>query len=121
VYGKSEDFIDDSCGEIMAARAFTTLVCITSVISTVCLFVYTRKSDNTDQKLLVFGKRLLFVCFIMGIVGVVLGIGVTSAGLMFLIGAAANAGIAAIGTSFCATMASGIIGMQLHYSYTGFL
>ncbi len=100
----------------MAARAFITLVCIMSAVSTVCLILYTRKGESADRRLLVAGRNLLFVCFIMDIIGVALGISVTTGGITPIIGAVGILGIIAIVTNLCAAVASVLIGVYQHQS-----
>ncbi len=119
VCGIHEDFFTDDCGSVMAARAFITLVCIISAISTVCLIVYARQGENTDRRLLVAVRILLFVCFIMGIIGVAIGINVTTGGVTGLIGTAGIMGILAIITNFGGAVASVLIGMRCCESYIG--
>jgi hypothetical protein len=117
VCGEHEDFFTNSCGPVMAARAFITLVCIVSAISTVCLIKYARKGENADRNLLVAGRILLFVCFIMGIIGVAIGINATTGGVTSIIGAAGTLGIIAIITNFGGAVASVLIGMHQYQQY----
>jgi hypothetical protein len=49
-----------------------------SGFSVMVLFVFVATSGNTKQMLLMAGKVLAFACLIMGIIGVALGINVTT-------------------------------------------
>ena len=62
------------CPKTIAARAFVTLACILSGISALCLFACAVTGDNTNRTLLLAGKGLVFVCLVMGIIGVAVGI-----------------------------------------------
>jgi hypothetical protein len=68
----------DFCSKILAARAFVTLACITSAISALCLLISVGMIDNKRQILIYVGKGLAFACLIMGIIGIAVGISVTT-------------------------------------------
>ncbi len=96
------------CSKLLAARAFVTLACIMSGISAVLLFISVATSDNGKQILLMAGRGLAFVCLIMGIIGVAIGINLAT-GISSNWGAAAIIGIIAIIINFCGAVASILI------------
>ncbi|CAF1454829.1 unnamed protein product [Rotaria sordida] len=69
-----ESFDADTYHKIQAAEAFVTLACIMSGISTCCLLACALMGDNVHQILLWTSKGLAFSSFIMGTVGIALGI-----------------------------------------------
>ncbi|CAF3909343.1 unnamed protein product, partial [Rotaria sp. Silwood1] len=100
-----ENIATDVYHRIRAAEAFVTLACILSGISTFCLFVCALMGDNVHQILLWTSKGLAFSSFIMGTVGVALGISailsnpITNQSVITVtitMGAASFVGIAAI-------------------------
>ncbi len=66
------------CSKILAARAFVTLACIISAISALCLLLSVGMIDKTRQILINVGKGLAFACLIMGIIGIAVGISVST-------------------------------------------
>jgi hypothetical protein len=92
------------CSKILAARAFMTLACIISGITAVCSFACAVTKDNTNRILLLATKGLVFVCLVMGIIGVAVGSNATvNPGgdiIKFRLGAAAIVGIVAIIINF---------------------
>jgi hypothetical protein len=98
--------------KLLAARAFVTLACIMSVISALLLFSSVATSDYTKQILLMVGKSLAFACLIMGVVGVALGINVTTETVLHIKsnwGASAIIGVIAIVLNFCGAIVSVLI------------
>jgi hypothetical protein len=79
-----------------------------SGISAVLLFISVATSDNGKQILLMAGRGLAFVCLIMGIIGVAIGINLAT-GISSNWGAAAIIGIIAIIINFCGAVASILI------------
>jgi hypothetical protein len=75
---QSESDTTDFCSKILAARAFVTLACIISAISALCLLISVGMIDKTRQILINVGKGLAFACLIMGIIGIAVGISVTT-------------------------------------------
>jgi len=109
---QSEGGTRSYCSKILAARAFVTLACIFSGISAVLLFITVPINDNGKQILLMAGRGLAFVCLIMGIIGVAVGINVTTETTLEIKlnwGASAILGIIAIILNFCGAVASVII------------
>ncbi|CAF1631779.1 unnamed protein product [Adineta ricciae] len=66
------------CHKMLAARAFMTLACIFSAISATCLFACLLESINKNTNVITMIKIIPFVCFIMGIIGLALGISYTT-------------------------------------------
>ncbi|CAF3595869.1 unnamed protein product [Adineta steineri] len=93
---------DDSsvCSRILAGRAFMTLACILSGITTISLFICAFTDVGKNRILLLITKASAFVCLIMGIIGVGVGgsiIQILSEGsVKFSLGAASTLGIIAI-------------------------
>ncbi|CAF1415039.1 unnamed protein product, partial [Adineta steineri] len=90
----------DFCGRIFAGRAFMTLACILSGITTISLFICAFTDVGKNRILLLITKASAFVCLIMGIIGVGVGgsiIQILSEGsVKFSLGAASTLGIIAI-------------------------
>ncbi|CAF1482384.1 unnamed protein product [Adineta steineri] len=61
---------NDYCSRILASRAFMTIACILSGITTICLFICECIDKKISRILSLAAKVLAFVCVIMGIVGV---------------------------------------------------
>ncbi len=102
------------CSKILAARAFMTLACILSGITAICSFGSAVTNDNTNRILVLATKGLVFVCLVMGIIGVAVG---SNASLNFFggggegapqfkLGAAAIVGIVAIIINFGGAIAA---------------
>jgi hypothetical protein len=104
---EKEGVISDSCNKILAARAFVTLACIISGISALCLFLSAVTSETVRRILLIAGKGLAFASLITGIIGVAVGINVTTFKLKW--GAAAILGIIAIVINFFGAISSVLI------------
>jgi len=98
------------CSKILAARAFMTLACIISGIAAICSFACAVTKDSTNRILLLGTKGLVFLCLVMGIIGVAVGINATlNSGLDeigFKLGAAAIVGIVAIIINFGGAIAA---------------
>ncbi len=73
-----QDDTTNICSRLLAARAFVTLACIMSGFSALLLFACVATDDNIRRILLIAGKGLAFTCLIMGIIGVTVGINVTT-------------------------------------------
>ncbi|CAF1502116.1 unnamed protein product [Adineta steineri] len=58
------------CSKILAGRAFITLACILSGITTIFLFICAVIDEKISRILSLAAKVLAFVCVIMGIIGV---------------------------------------------------
>ena len=65
---------DAVCGKILATRALITLACIASAISVVLLLLTTKLSGGQNMMLLLIPKIVAAVTFMIGIIGVALGI-----------------------------------------------
>ncbi|CAF3595854.1 unnamed protein product [Adineta steineri] len=61
------------CGRILAGRAFMTLACILSGITTISLLLCAFTDVGKNRILLLITKALAFGCLIMGIIGVAVG------------------------------------------------
>jgi hypothetical protein len=96
------------CSKILAARAFMTLACIISGITAICSFASAVTNDNTNRILLLATKGLVFVCLVMGIIGVAVGsdASVNFGGGELKLGAAAIVGIVAIIINFGGAIAA---------------
>ncbi|CAF3992774.1 unnamed protein product [Adineta steineri] len=72
---KCSTAIGDSsfCSRILAGRAFMTLACILSGITSICLFICAFIDEKTSRILLLIAKALAFICLIMGIISVAAG------------------------------------------------
>ncbi len=108
----SEGDTGSFCSKILAARAFVTLACIMSGISTLLLFISVATSDNAKQILLMAAKGLAFACLVMGIIGVAVAInGTTETALETKLdwGASAIIGIIAIVLNLCGAIATVLI------------
>ncbi len=113
---EKEGVISNFCNKILAARAFVTLSCIISGISALCLFLSAVTSETIRRILLIAGKGLAFASLITGIIGVAVGINVTTvieigSGTDFKLkwGAAAILGIIAIVINFFGAISSVLI------------
>ncbi len=98
------------CSKILAARAFMTLACIISGITAIWSFACAVTKDNINRILILGTKGLVFVCLVMGIIGVAVG---SNASLNFgggelelKLGAAAIVGIIAIIINFGGAIAA---------------
>ncbi|CAF4226642.1 unnamed protein product [Adineta steineri] len=58
------------CSKILAGRAFMTLACIFSGITTICLFICAFIDGKISRILSLAAKVLAFVCLMMGIISV---------------------------------------------------
>ncbi|UJR12094.1 hypothetical protein I4U23_016272 [Adineta vaga] len=108
----SPDAPSGSCGKIMTARAFVTLVCITSAISALFLFLFGRMIDSENRLVLLIIKCLVVASLVMGIIGVAVGINGTTTfgGIAALkVGAGGAMGIVAIILNFFGLIATLLI------------
>ena len=62
------------CSKLFASRAFVTIACILSILSAIVLFISLATSDKLRSRLLLAGKLLAWICLIVGILGVAIGI-----------------------------------------------
>jgi len=100
--------------KLLAARAFVTLACIMSGFSALLLFASVATADNIRRILLIAGKGLAFTYLIMGIIGIAVGINVTTDtkgefGTQLSWGASAIIGVIAIVLNFCGAIVSVLI------------
>ncbi|CAF3393165.1 unnamed protein product [Rotaria socialis] len=108
----SSNDMNNDCGKRLAARAFVTLACIFSGISTICLLVCAVTGDNTSKTMLLAAKGLVIVCLVMGVIGIGIGIDVHHRNLPIQnlkLGAAAIIGIVAIILNFFAAITAGFM------------
>ncbi|CAF3767698.1 unnamed protein product, partial [Adineta steineri] len=98
------------CSRILAGRAFMTLACILSGITTICLFICAFTDIGKNRILLLITKALAFGCLIMGIIGVGVGgsiIQILSVGnVKYSLGAASTLGVVAIIINLVGAVAS---------------
>jgi hypothetical protein len=66
------------CHKMMAARAFVTIACIISGISAICLFACALQIINQNQRVIMISKALAIGSFVMGVIGLAIGIAVTT-------------------------------------------
>jgi hypothetical protein len=109
-----QDDTTNICSRLLAARAFVTLACIISGFSALLLFACVATGDNTRRILLIAGKALAFVCLVMGIIGIAVGINVTTDtngefGIQLSWGASAIIGVIAIVLNFFGAIVSVLI------------
>jgi len=109
-----EGVTTNACSQILAARAFVTLACIMSGFSALLLFASVATADNIRRILLIAGKGLAFTYLIMGIIGIAVGINVTTDtkgefGTQLSWGASAIIGVIAIVLNFCGAIVSVLI------------
>lgn len=62
------------CSKILAGRAFMTLACLTSAFAVMCFIVSVVMTDGKRSIILIIGKVLIPICFLMGLIGVATGI-----------------------------------------------
>ncbi|CAF1661271.1 unnamed protein product [Adineta ricciae] len=67
-----------ACHKMLAARSFVTLACIFSAISGICLFACLLESINKNTNVITMIKIIPIICFIIGIIGLALGISYTT-------------------------------------------
>jgi hypothetical protein len=69
----------DICHKTMAARAFITIACIISGVSAICFFACALKTINQNKMAIMIGIALTISSFVAGVIGLGLGITVTTA------------------------------------------
>jgi hypothetical protein len=80
----------------MAARAFMTIACILSALSVIGLFTNLKDETSSNQMMVTISKVLVVVCFVVGLIGVAVGISFTTYGGGGSLGAAIYLGIIAL-------------------------
>ncbi len=94
--GQGKSSTGSYCMKILTARAFVTLACIMSGVSALCLCLSVVTNEKIRHILLMTGKVLAFTCLIVGIIGVAVGIDVSTSngnGQKLKLGAASIIGI----------------------------
>ncbi|UJR24608.1 hypothetical protein I4U23_005983 [Adineta vaga] len=73
-----EGEVASACHKMLAARVFITLACIFSAISAICLVACAIEAINKNPMIVMVVKILPIICFVMGIIGLALGISYTT-------------------------------------------
>jgi len=63
-----------ACNEMMVSRAFTTIACIISALSALCLFACAIIRTDSNRIVMIISKILPLISLVAGVIGVAVGI-----------------------------------------------
>lgn len=96
------------CPKLNAARAFMTLVCIITPFA-VCCLIFIGLTDQLNSVFLLISKGLATICFVFGLIGMVVGLVATISGTNNGVGPAGAVSIVGVILNLLGSIVTGII------------